>query len=334
MFARIAVASAVLALPAKSWAQSFDAVGSRAAGMGGAFVAVADDASAAYWNPAGFAAGSLFSLVLDRNATKTDPAGNLGPGSQSGLLIGLGVPALGLSYYRLRASTIEAAAGSKAGVPDGRNTTGPETRLNTLITHHTGVTLVQSVAPGLAVGATVKVVRGIASSKILPEGDREKQLDEGTDVSGQASTHLDADLGVMATAGRLRAGFTLRNLSEPAFRTAEDATVELQRQARAGIAVSPAAGWIVAADLDVLKTTGPLGAVKEFAAGTEARVLRRAWVRGGLNVNTVDNADGRGTALTGGASYAATASLLLDAQVTAGGERAAHGWGVSARFVY
>ena len=37
--------------------------GSRAAGMGGAFVAVADDASAVYWNPAGFAAGSFFSLV-------------------------------------------------------------------------------------------------------------------------------------------------------------------------------------------------------------------------------------------------------------------------------
>ncbi len=32
-------------------AQGFEAVGTRALGMGGAFVAVADDASAVYWNP-------------------------------------------------------------------------------------------------------------------------------------------------------------------------------------------------------------------------------------------------------------------------------------------
>ena len=34
-------------------AQSFEAVGTRAAGMGGAFVAIADDATSAYSNPAG-----------------------------------------------------------------------------------------------------------------------------------------------------------------------------------------------------------------------------------------------------------------------------------------
>ena len=41
-------------------AQSFEALGSRAQGMG-AFVAVADDASAVYWNPAGLASGAYFS---------------------------------------------------------------------------------------------------------------------------------------------------------------------------------------------------------------------------------------------------------------------------------
>ena len=46
-----------LGSPALATAQTVDTVGTRAAGMAGAFVAVADDASAAYWNPAGFAAG-------------------------------------------------------------------------------------------------------------------------------------------------------------------------------------------------------------------------------------------------------------------------------------
>ena len=44
--------------------------------MGGAFTAVADDASAAFWNPAGFASGSFFSLVLDTNTSIAAPAGS------------------------------------------------------------------------------------------------------------------------------------------------------------------------------------------------------------------------------------------------------------------
>ena len=57
-------------------AQDFAAVGSRAAGMGGAFVGVADDATAIYWNPAGLAAGSYFSLALDRTGGEAVPDGS------------------------------------------------------------------------------------------------------------------------------------------------------------------------------------------------------------------------------------------------------------------
>src|SRR5690349_298955 len=63
--------------------------GVRAAGMGGAFTAVADDASGVYWNPAGLP-GSFFSLVADFNSS--DPA--------SATMIGLATPPLGFSYYR------------------------------------------------------------------------------------------------------------------------------------------------------------------------------------------------------------------------------------------
>ena len=54
----VAFVSFVHALPAE--AQPADAVGVRAQGMGGAFTAVADDATAAWWNPAGLAGGSYF----------------------------------------------------------------------------------------------------------------------------------------------------------------------------------------------------------------------------------------------------------------------------------
>ncbi|MGH9162460.1 MAG: hypothetical protein ACRD2X_21040, partial [Vicinamibacteraceae bacterium] len=46
-------------------AQPIELVGARALGMGGAFVAVADDATATYWNPAGLAFGGLFSTVVE-----------------------------------------------------------------------------------------------------------------------------------------------------------------------------------------------------------------------------------------------------------------------------
>ncbi len=42
----------LLTLCASAFAQAEGPVGVRAAGMGGAFTAVADDGSAAFWNPA------------------------------------------------------------------------------------------------------------------------------------------------------------------------------------------------------------------------------------------------------------------------------------------
>ena len=56
LFGAIGTVIGLLAEPAA--AQSFGDVGTRAAGMGGAFVGVADDASAIYWNPGALATGS------------------------------------------------------------------------------------------------------------------------------------------------------------------------------------------------------------------------------------------------------------------------------------
>ena len=44
-----------------------EVLGVRAQGMAGAFVAVADDATAAYWNPAGLGTGDFVSLALERS---------------------------------------------------------------------------------------------------------------------------------------------------------------------------------------------------------------------------------------------------------------------------
>jgi F plasmid transfer operon protein TraF len=305
-------------------AQSFDAVGTRAAGMGGAFVAVADDASAAYWNPAGFAAGSLFGLVLDRTGGEVNPPGAGPAGNRSGLLMAIGVPALGLSYYRLSARSVTPATSSP--IANGL------LAADTLVTHHAGVTLVQSVLPGVAVGATLKMVRGSASSVFGPATDRDALLDQEGEVPSRGTTRFDADLGVMASAGKLKAGLTLRNASQPSFRTPDGArTLRLEREARAGVSLAPLAGWIVAADSDILENEGPRGPSRRFAAGTEARVYRRAVLRGGFSLSTTGE---RARSVSAGGSFAATTSLFLDVQMTRGSDPRQRGWGVAARFGY
>jgi hypothetical protein len=136
----------------------------------------------------------------------------------------------------------------------------------------------------------------------------------------------------MASLGRIKAGLTVRNLTEPEFQTdGEHASLTLQRQARAGVAVTPRSGWIAAADLDLTRSAGPAGDVRTFAAGSEGRVHRKVFVRGGVRVNT---AGAHTPSVSAGASYAATASLLLDAQITGGSDQTRRGWGVAARFGY
>ena len=318
-------------VPALGAAQTFDTVGTRAAGMGGAFVAVADDASAAYWNPGGFAAGNLFTMVVDRSTAKVNPGGPDGAASRSGLLVSLGMPALGLSYYRLHSTTI-----TPAGRGGASNTADPvgigEVRLDTLITHHSGATLVQSIGRGVAVGATLKLVRGLAASTVAPDVDRGRLLSDASELGAKGTSKFDTDIGLMAALGTVKIGLTVRNLTEPDFATSSvNDALSLRRHARAGVAVTLHEGWAVAADLDLTREQTPSGPLRTFAAGTEGRIGRKAFVRGGLRLNTVD---GRGAAVAAGASYSVMGPILVDAHLTAGSAQAQRGWGVSARLVY
>src|SRR3979409_902563 len=89
------VCALLIAFPSFAGAQSFEDIGIRAQGMAGAFVAVADDATASWWNPAGLATSASFAdLIVEA-----------GQGGHRG--VALGFPSLGLSYYRLNISRIE-----------------------------------------------------------------------------------------------------------------------------------------------------------------------------------------------------------------------------------
>lgn len=329
-----AFALAALSAWAPAAAQSFEGPGIRAQGMGGAFVAVADDASAVWWNPAGLAHGPFFNMVLEHQAASRvpdeDPA-RLAHAALDRAVSGLafGTPPLGLSYYRTRFTFLPAA-----DPPNGRDTNGAgKLRAASLVMHQTGVTLLHSVAAGLVVGSTVKFVRGIAASLPADAAGAESTsalLDQAAGLIGRASNRLDADLGVHLASGPVRAGVTVRNLAEPTFRSAEGEELRLRRQARLGVAWL-GASTVVAADLDVTRGAEQYdGEGRRLALGFEQKVRERLAVRGGYRVNLSETEMAVGTV---GASVAVRSGVWLDGFWGRGGLEE-HRWGLAARVAY
>jgi hypothetical protein len=315
--------------PVTSHSQPADTIGTRAQGMANAFVGVADDASAVYWNPAGLAAGAFFSLVLDGAHAEATPDDRLEGGRRSGWLLAASMPALGLTYYRLGRDTV-----TPVTTPEG-----PGLRREALVTHHVGATLVQSLTDHIAVGATLKSIRGIAGAAVLPTLDRRHVLREMS-LIGQSSTRVDVDAGIMATGFAGSLGLVARNLVQPFFPAgaapagaAATESLRLDRQVRVGGSVTLLPDWRLASDLDLTRQQGPFGDVREWAVGTEARLARRVTGRGGVRINTVGAAE-RSPALSVGASYAVFGAVLLDGQVTLGSDPGATGWGLAARMVF
>jgi hypothetical protein len=317
---RTVVLAAILIIgqAATARGQSFEPVSTRAQGMAGAFVAVSDDASAVYWNPAALAKGAYFSLILDGNSTSATPAGSPAGADRGSWLLALSTPAVGLSYYRLQTTTVRPVSPSLS-------------RVESLVTQHLGATLVQSITDGVAVGTTVKLVRGVAAEATAPTGDPNDLL--GVDLIGDGGNRPDLDIGIMAAGSFGRAGLTMRNVSEPGFETGVGGELRLQRQLRGGAAIMLLQTWKLAADLDLLKTDGPFGEIREFSLGTEGQLTRRVAARGGIRLNTADGSD-RAPGVSAGGSFAVFGSLLLDAQITAGSDKAFRGWGLAGRMVF
>jgi hypothetical protein len=211
--------------------------------------------------------------------------------------------------------------------------------VDSLVTHHSGLTLVQSLVQGVAVGSTLKVVRGRAGSTFSDAASVEAALDSDVEEAfGESSTRFDLDIGLMASGGGLKVGLTLRNVLEPGFQLpggSEELT--LDRQVRAGLSYAVHSNWVAAADFDLLRSRDAFGERRDIAIGVEGRVFPRAYVRSGISLNTVETPgieDARGAAYSIGGSYAAKAAVFIDGHLTTGAERTGRRWGIAARFVY
>lgn len=324
----VSFGSLVLTLfgPASATAQIYETVGTRAQGMAGAFVAVADDATATWWNPAGIAV-NYFSAVIERGEAEEPPdAGPHEPSwrGRTGSFAAL-FPALGLSYYRLRISEIAPKPTTGEGPSDRQDLRAAGVR--SFVTHQVGATFGQSLGRYLVVASTVRLVRAGRTSPI------DGTLDEADELSVPLETRGDWDFGVLAMVGSVRVGAAVKHLREPEFGEGPSVFV-LKRQARAGVSwvvgqAGSVAALTAAFDADLTRTPTALGDRRHVAAGAELRLPRQSLaLRAGVSANTAGEVS-RSTST--GASVELARGVFIDGAWTFGSDWSRKGWAVGLR---
>ena len=310
-------------------AQVVETVGSRALGMGGAFVAVASDSSATWWNPAGLAAGPFVDVALARAVTET--TGELPANRTKGSWFALGTPPFGVSYYTFKITDAQLLTPT---VTESGSREDRRAGLASASASQLGVTLVHSLVSGVHAGATLKYVRATVRAG-EGEGDLSSDalLDLGDDLEGgDADGAFEADIGLLAVAGPVRLGLLVRNVLETTFEQ-EAGTLRLPRQVRIGVAYDRAgaggAPLTIAADVDATKIDTPTGERRNVVLGMERWLAGgRLGVRGGARFNTAGEHE---RSATGGVSVAVRSGLFLDGHAVGGGDEDERGWGFAAR---
>lgn len=309
--------------------------------MGGAFVAVASDSSATWWNPAGIAAGPFAEIAWTRSVTErleTLPAAR-----DRATSFAVATPPAAVSYYRLRITDIQPfdPTGDPLADREDRRAGVP---VRSLSISQLGFTAVRTLSPGIHAGTTLKYVRGT-----LRHG-REDSLASPADLlelgedytGGDAQGRLDMDIGVLAVTGPLRLGAVVKNVREPEFDApgltpdAAPVRMTLPRQVRVGAAFDPenttGLPLTVALDVDVRTYIGTSGERRMIALGIEHWLLtKRLGLRAGGRRNTRGE---RELSATAGVTVALRGGLYLDGHVVRGRQVDEQGWGLATRISF
>ena len=332
LLVRTAMTAALVAVSAVgASAQTSEAIGVRAQGMGGAFTAVADDATAAWWNPSGLAAGAYFNSIIEIGSQRQPASEGAVPAWKSGTRgFSIAYPALGLSYYRLRVSEIQPITSAGGGAGGRQDQGSADIGLRSLVVSQFGVTVGQSLGNHVVVASTLKLLRGSVATDVRPAAGA--SIDAAADLDGRTETHPGLDLGAMAKLGLARVGFMVRNAKKTTFGEGEQA-ITMDRRLRAGVAFSSRSNLTtVAADVDLTKTMLPTGEERRVAAGVEAwGATRRIGLRTGVSLNTL--ADAR-VSVGVGVSAALRSGTFLDVAATVGPDESRRGWALALRVTF
>ena len=286
-----------LVLPRVADAQMYESVGIRAQGLGGAFVGLADDATATWWNPAGVGGGPYFDLIAEYSRPDLAP-------DQSRVAIAAAVPSLGISYYRLPVSQMRPLA-STATDRSSRQEDGYLSQF--------GATFGQSIGP-VIVASTVKVLNALGETHVdldLGAMVTVRRVKAGLSLRNLHETTFESDADVLSLQRVARAGVS------------------------ASTAPGGAVSLVVAADADLNSVTTVLGDERHIAGGVEAWLFKRVLgVRGGLSAETNHSTSSRSIGLSGMAVAGQNLKTYVDAQWTGGSDASRRGWGAELRLTF
>jgi hypothetical protein len=294
-------------------AMEFAIVGPRAAGMGGAGVAVTTDSLATYWNPAGLAMSQTVDIrvqgtvqgidrlgVIDtvkeiNDLNKTNPA-NIGRAqglaekiNQPGATVsGIGAAGLyfkgywGNSAFGFNVSDV-ATTGGFVKTPISVTGTGPfqvngQFAVRGFEARQAALSYAYAFADRtFAIGATVKAIQGAAYTGLL-DVNRASDSDNIQDSFGKAklSTAVSVDVGaVFRPTSWLRVGVVGKDLTAPTFDAPDGSQFKLDPQARGGIAINPDSSLTLTFDGDITsnKTLVPGLKSRVLSAGAEQTIL-------------------------------------------------------------
>lgn len=264
--------------------------GARALGMGGAFTAVADDGTAAYWNPAGLAQVNAISI--------TPSLGLRGDWQEA-----LNAYSKAQNNERPNFDEMQAAFDGMVGVNlrgIGLNATlysqlDAEKNASSMISDGSGsavasLTLAQEFTPFFALGTNIKLLREERfrfRTDDLVANDTDLNYREEADANGMA-----VDIGGQFKIGTMvRAGAVIRNLgpnldfkgSHINYVNQEEEAIgfseKLPTSIAAGVAVSPPmTGFLIAGDMEHFTGTGE----NRLHIGAEQSILGAVKLRAGV----------------------------------------------------
>jgi hypothetical protein len=297
-----ALAALLLSLiPAHAFAVEFAVVGPRAAGMGGAGVAVTTDALATYWNPAGLAMTQTVDIRIQGTAQAIDRRGfrdafndikdfstpdpvaaqelanRINNANTSGIAAGglyvkghFGEHAFGFNVSDVATSGTfvdpgnrfrQVGSGATANVQGALLLKGLEAR-------QAAFSYAYAFADKtFAIGVTGKIIQGAAyAGSVALQGGQDLTLTENFGKANISTTY-GIDVGaIYRPASWLRLAVVAKDLNQPEFDAPDGSTYKLNPQVRGGMAVNPYASLTLTADMDATSN-------KTFVPGQKSQML-------------------------------------------------------------